>query len=1000
MASSHGEYVLTNEEEQKMKKSVLALLLAVIMTASLLTVGAFADDPVASIGNVTYDTLQDAVDNATVNDTIMVLKDVDISTSGLIIPADKSLILDINGKEIKVASTENGRIDVKGSLTIKDSTDINEDGTGTGKIYTETDYGAGAGYCLVASDGENALVTLESGYIYAVRPDAANKGQFGLGVLDGGDLTVTGGKVEAGWYAISGNGTDNTTNSIINILDGVLVSTADYAVYLPQSGTTNISGGTIYGEAGGVCVQRGDLNISGDVLITSKGLGNTGNWGDGTGGLDCAALHVNAAYGECDVDISGGKLVAENSAIAIETGANYVSGSSIAIVGGEFSSDVSKFVPEGMKQGADGKVVIDTEKAVASIGEVGYPTLEAALDAAAENDTVTLLTDYDPSAYVIEVKDKNITLDLGGNVLTAQIDVIGSKLNIKNGTIDSPLAGPYLDAGAAVYVKASNSPTASKDDCVLNVESTAILKGYYGILVSGPDYSSNEAYGATINVEGTVYGPIFVAGNIGNKAALSKDANFVTVNIMDGAYLDGNEAKGEDTAAIVQSGETVLNIYDGAKLVGTEAIAMKRGELNINGGTFIGSGAKVDPAVANTNGSEETGAAISVTSTYIKSFNGIKINIVDGTFESVNNAAVYVGHSKNDKVYGYIGDVALDISGGTFTSADGVDAVYIADKIDADTGVSATEKVAEEFVSGGDFSSSVAEYVAPGYEYELKNGSGRFSYYETYAEALKAADNGSTISKISEDGSLSTNYTVKLVYGNGEVNFVQTLPAGSEFILPSVNNSGYIFLGWRCGDATYKAGETVTVNSDMTFTAVWGNLPDVDPEEPTEPEVPDFPFYDVNIRDWYYDAVYYVWDKGLMDGVDTHEFAPNATLTRAMVWTIIARAEGVDTTGGANWYAKAQEWVVAKGISDGENPSAAITRQELVTMLYRLAGEPTVSGSVTAPDAESVSAWAGDAMVWAMNIGLIEGDENGAVTPTATATRAQAAAIFMRYIEA
>ena len=243
-------------------------------------------------------------------------------------------------------------------------------------------------------------------------------------------------------------------------------------------------------------------------------------------------------------------------------------------------------------------------------------------------------------------------------------------------------------------------------------------------------------------------------------------------------------------------------------------------------------------------------------------------------------------------------------------------------------------------------------------------------------------------------------YDVTLVYGNGAADGIFSIEEETEFVLPTPSNSGYIFLGWRCGDATYKAGETVTVTSDMTFTAVWGNLPDVDPEEPEEPEVPDFPFYDVNIRDWYYDAVYYVWDKGLMDGVDTHEFAPNATLTRAMVWTIIARAEGVDTTGGNSWYAKAQEWVVAKGISDGENPSAAITRQELVTMLYRLAGEPAVSGTITAPDAASVSAWASDAMVWAMNIGLIEGDENGAVTPTATATRAQAAAIFMRYIEA
>ena len=177
-------------------------------------------------------------------------------------------------------------------------------------------------------------------------------------------------------------------------------------------------------------------------------------------------------------------------------------------------------------------------------------------------------------------------------------------------------------------------------------------------------------------------------------------------------------------------------------------------------------------------------------------------------------------------------------------------------------------------------------------------------------------------------------------------------------------------------------------------------ITDGKPSEPETPDTPVFPFYDVTARDWYYSAVKYVYEKGLMDGVDVGVFAPNDTLTRAMVWTIIARAEGVDTTGGASWYAKAQEWVTAKGISDGENPNAAITRQELVTMLYRLAGEPAVSGTITAPDAASVSTWATDAMTWAMNIGLVEGDENGAVTPTATATRAQAAALIMRYLEA
>ena len=241
-------------------------------------------------------------------------------------------------------------------------------------------------------------------------------------------------------------------------------------------------------------------------------------------------------------------------------------------------------------------------------------------------------------------------------------------------------------------------------------------------------------------------------------------------------------------------------------------------------------------------------------------------------------------------------------------------------------------------------------------------------------------------------------YTVTFK-SNGTKYDTKLVAAGTEITLPTPSNSGYIFLGWRCGDVTYKAGEVVKVEEDLTFTAVWGNLPDVDPDDPDEPEVPDFPFYDVSASAWYYDAVKYVYDRGLMDGVDDHEFAPDATLTRAMVWTILARMEGVDTTGGATWYAKAQEWAVAKGISDGENPNAAITREQLVTMFYRLAGEPSVSGSINAPDADSVSSWAKDAMVWAMDIGLIEGDENGAVTPTATATRAQAAAIIMRYIE-
>ena len=257
-----------------------------------------------------------------------------------------------------------------------------------------------------------------------------------------------------------------------------------------------------------------------------------------------------------------------------------------------------------------------------------------------------------------------------------------------------------------------------------------------------------------------------------------------------------------------------------------------------------------------------------------------------------------------------------------------------------------------------------------------------------------------TISGLETDGSYAFDYVdgvLKVrdswvVTVDGEVNYIHP---GESFTLPDApKNSGYIFLGWRCGDETYKAGETIEVTSDMSFTSVWGNLPDVDPGEP-EPE-PELPFYDVAKGDWFYDAVKYVYYADLMDGVEEHIFAPNDTLTRAMVWTIIARAEGVDTDGGASWYAKAQEWVEAKGISDGENPSAAITRQELVTMLWRLAGEPVVNYALTAPDADAISGWAYEAMRWAVSEGIIEGDENGLIHPTATCTRAEAAAILMR----
>ena len=244
-------------------------------------------------------------------------------------------------------------------------------------------------------------------------------------------------------------------------------------------------------------------------------------------------------------------------------------------------------------------------------------------------------------------------------------------------------------------------------------------------------------------------------------------------------------------------------------------------------------------------------------------------------------------------------------------------------------------------------------------------------------------------------------YTVILIFGNGMGNDVKNYKPNAQFKLPVPSKPGYIFMGWKCSDGrTHQAGEVITVEKDMTFTAVWSALPDIEPGEPDEPDAPDFPFTDVPVNVWYYEAVKYVYDNGIMNGMDRYSFQPNGTLTRAMVWTMLARLDGVDTENGANWYAKAQEWATATGVSDGEDPTGEVTREQLVTMLWRYAGSPTYTADLSGyVDTADISSWAGQAMCWAVATGVIEGDENAALTPKADTTRAQAAAMLMRFIE-
>ena len=186
----------------------------------------------------------------------------------------------------------------------------------------------------------------------------------------------------------------------------------------------------------------------------------------------------------------------------------------------------------------------------------------------------------------------------------------------------------------------------------------------------------------------------------------------------------------------------------------------------------------------------------------------------------------------------------------------------------------------------------------------------------------------------------------------------------------------------------------------------------VEPSKPTkpstkptdEPAKPDASkFVDVSKNNWYFDAVQYVLENGLMNGTSANEFSPNADTTRGMIVTILARLDGVDTSGSSPWYAAGREWAMGAGVSDGTNMEGKITREQLAAMLYRYAKLKGYDVSASADisgytDASSVSSWAKDAMQWAVGSGLIQGSNN-ALTPQANASRAQIATILMRFAQ-
>lgn len=968
-----------------MKKRVLTALLAVIMVVSLGTVSALADNTVV----MSAEELIFAADNARDGDVITLGANIVMDPTNVSDPASEGLeplvtirsdiTLNLNGKTISLDTSKSEEIEFPYALSFFSIDGAQLTVIGEGVIDAEADYNTA--YCFDVIN--NGTLVIENGTYY---------GAMTVAQVENGRLKIYGGtfdlaktiKAEAPQYS----------KYIINAID---------PSYKEDSAQIAIYGGEYVG-----------FNPSSNPE------------GDGT------------SY------VTVGAIVTETDA------------------GDEFgvSANTTRF-----------------DNAVAVVNRVYYDDLQDAFDAALTGDTVTLLCDHTiNTAYDV---NRGIIFDLGGNTLTLEYAVGTTNavgLNFKNG--NSILTnGTIMDARSkdntvcgwiTAYVNGKASLTTGNIELYSYQPSSTANYNY----ILRATATSDGAGTLTLN-EGTIiaelpktdatkdtYGVVGVGvfGPYDNGNNVPANYTGETLIVNDGVFIEttGFAISGNGTThgtTIVINGGSIIStgstgIYhpqagtleiNGGEITGAmTGIEARAGEVTMSGGTVTGLGTptSVDP---NGNGTTSTGAGIAIAQHTTKL--PISVTVTGGV---INGYSAIYENNPQENGTDSIAKIEIDIEGGEFNAINGSTVPVYSEDF-------------KGFISGGLYSHSVTEYVNDALNYELAGD--KFSYYETIELALIAAQPGDSVNFIGTlpEGETELN-TVK--YIDGEKVITYTVPDSTEIKLPNASRSGYIFLGWRSGDKTFSAGERVVVSADVTFTAVWGNLPDTAGTYPitvadpangdvsvnlpnasagaaiTVTAVPDegyelayitvdgerisgtsftmpdhavtvsavfvlkgLPFADVSAGAWYFDAVSYVYANGLMEGVSDTAFEPGGGMTRAMVWAILARVDGVSVTG-SNWAETARSWAMAEGVSDGENASAPVTREQLVTMLWRFAGEPAVDFLFTAKDADAVSGWAYEAMRWAAAEGIIEGDENGMISPADGATRAQCAAILMRYVEA
>ena len=980
---------------------------------------------VAEVGGRYYASLQKAVDNAGKGETVTLLQD---TAEDIVIPEGAELTLNLNGKTL--ANHENHTITNKGTLTITGGGTVDNVTHARAAIQNEPGGNVvlnGGAYTRSKENGQNAEASGGNSY-YNIVNHGTMEINSGVSVTQNGQFSSM---IENGWY----NGSQNTggKNSVLTINGGTFsgglntIKNDDYGELVINDGTftsmsqaaflnwnvATVNGGTFdaAGASNGVILNgyidgtmdQGKLTINGGTfnagektVITTMGGGTHSGDIEITGGtLNGSIVLTDSSEGARltitqKAKVNGNVTNSGKADVAITDGAT-VDGQVSNSAGGTMSVVNSTIgsVPEGttaetiviVNSTVDGTLTTNTaENAAVMVGGKTYETLGAAITAAKAGDTIYVLKDIPEAAGIAVPSGKNFTIDFGGHAYTLKDPGAGSAGTESNG-----------------FQFLKDSTITLKNGTVRIAEGTIsikrIIQNYANLTLEDMHFFAEH------QADGEDYALSFNNGSIIFKG----DTDIVTTS--DEAIAFDVCKYSSYPSTNVTFDESYTGTING-KIVYDSTVADTH-KLTIQGnGTFGAIEAASGAAEAAKSGIEVTSGhfAKPVNEDYLA-------DSVKAQLESASNPEApysYYPSLEAAQAAAQPGDTITEVNATTGGTKYTVTLDY-ADGETANSLYTVTEGT----------KLTLPTPSRSGYTFEgWYDGSSRVSSpYKVMKDVTLTAEwdyNGSS----SSSGSI--RYTVSVEdTDNGSVEVSPTRASKGSTVTVTVKpDEGYeldeLTVTDKNGDSvklTDKGDGKYTFKmpaSKVTVEAVF-----------TAAKVEGLPFTDVTSGDWFYDAVAYVYDKGMMEGTTDTTFAPTMNLTRSMIAQVLYNLEerpeapgaaGFPDVAAGAWYADAVNWAAARGIVKGYDtgafgPEDSVTREQLAAILYRYAqvkGYDTTQGGMAVrefSDSASISDWAQTAMSWAVNAQVLSGKGNGVLDPQGTATRAEVAQMLMNFGE-